>query len=83
MTESAVILPRRLALGLVFAMAVQFGGVVWWAATINGKIERIELEQSRYSSLTERLATIETNVAWIRRELERDFRPGAGGEYGR
>lgn len=49
-------------LGLAFAMVVQYGVVMWWAATMNNRITTAEKWIEANDRVSERLATMETKI---------------------
>lgn len=59
--------------GVILAVAIQFGSIVWFAATLNGRVDKVEASQlsmqQRYekeviprADLTERLDRIEQSL---------------------
>ncbi|MCL2103252.1 MAG: hypothetical protein FWH25_04355, partial [Syntrophorhabdaceae bacterium] len=61
----------KICLGVAITVGLQLFGVIWWAASLTHRIEQLERTVSRTETLIERMATIETDVRWIRGEMER------------
>ena len=62
----------KISMALLITIGLQCFGVIWWGATLTHRVEQLERSLNRQEDFVERLAVIETNVAWIRAELERN-----------
>lgn len=56
---------RHVPVALIFTMLVQAGGIVWWAAGINGRMAQVEKHIERTSGQADRLTRVETKVDGI------------------
>ena len=61
----------KISIATLLAVGLQCFGVIWWAADLTRRVEQLEITLERQQNFVERFARVETNVEWIRAELER------------
>lgn len=64
-------LKKEVPLALVFVIAVQTAGIVWWAASTNERVASIEARLEEQHSLTERTARMEAQLEGIHQAIIR------------
>lgn len=62
---------RRIALGVIFALFVQTAGALMWAGAAAQRLEIVEQEVAAQKGVSERLARVETELAAMRKQLDR------------
>jgi hypothetical protein len=62
---------KRITLALIFAMAIETAGGLLWTGRAAARLEAVERQQTADADTAERLARIETELADMRRILER------------
>lgn len=70
-------LDKRVPLALMFALAVQTGGALWWAASISAEVASVvkdttenKLDIKAGNSTEPRLVRVETDISYIRRAVD-------------
>jgi cell division protein FtsL len=53
------VMDKKIPVALLFVILLQTLGVVWWAATITGRLDWVEKGQLANSGLTERVVRLE------------------------
>ncbi len=66
-----MIIESKIALGLIFAMAMQAVTAFIWAGGAAERLKRVEAELKDQRIVAERLARVETEVIAARRQLDR------------
>ena len=64
-------LDRRIALGVIFALFVQTAGALMWTGAAAQRLEIVEQEVAEQKGVSERLARVETELAAMRKQLDR------------
>jgi uncharacterized protein Yka (UPF0111/DUF47 family) len=64
-------LDKKVPVGLMFTVMLQFVGFVWWAASVNERVTALERYTSQSSAMVERVTRVETRVDGIYRQLEK------------
>ena len=62
---------KRIALGVIFALFVQTAGALMWAGAAAQRLEIVEQEVAAQKGVSERLARVETELAAMRKQLDR------------
>jgi hypothetical protein len=55
-------LDKKVPVALIFAIAMQTAGAIWWASAVNSRIAALEHGQLQVSSVNDRLARMEERV---------------------
>ena len=61
-------LDRRVPLALIVALVLQTGGMAWWAATLENRVEHLEEQIATSSSLGERLTRVEERLGNLKED---------------
>ena len=61
----------KIILAIICSASIQLFGIIWWASGITHRVEVLERSVLRHDSFIARVAAIETDVRWIRAELEK------------
>ena len=74
-------LDRRFPLALIVTIALQTGGAIWWAASLNAEVDandkdiaRNEMAIKDSDSIEPRLVRVETDISYIRRSVDENKR---------
>lgn len=62
-------LDRKVPLALVLAIAMQTGGIVWWAAITSSRIEALERASASTAPQGDRLTRVEVKLEGITEKL--------------
>lgn len=63
-------LDKRIPIALLVTIAVQTGGVVWWASTISSRVTALESRQEATSDIPGRVIRLETIVPSLSDQLK-------------
>ena len=64
-------LDKRLPIALMVILALEGGGFIWWAATIEARMTNVETWQSKNESLNDRMVRMETTLEGVAKTLAR------------
>ena len=62
---------RHIPIAVILTLMFQTAGVVWWAATLEQRLNRVEQWQEKNDATRDRLTTIESQMDGIKESLER------------
>lgn len=65
------IVDRHIPIVLIFTLAMQTGGFIWWASALAERVNVLEKTVLSRESLPERMARVETTMDLIRGSLDR------------
>lgn len=57
---------KRIPIALIFALGVQTATIVWWAATVSARIERLEEKAANVGPQSERLTRVEVQLEVVK-----------------
>lgn len=57
---------KRIPIALIFALGVQTATIVWWAATVSARIERLEEKTSVVAPQSDRLTRVEVQLEVVK-----------------
>jgi hypothetical protein len=60
---------KRVPIAIVFSIACQTGGVIWWGATTNERLSALERKMELSAPQADRLTRVETNIEFIKNSL--------------
>jgi Tfp pilus assembly protein PilO len=59
-------LDKRVPIALIVTIAIQTAGIVWWAANVSSRIERLEEKTAVVAPQTERLTRVEVQLEVVK-----------------
>ena len=59
-------LDKKVPIAMILAIAIQTGGMVWWAASASERINALERKAEVAAPQAERLARVETNLESVK-----------------
>ena len=62
---------RHIPIAVILTLMFQTAGVVWWAATLEQRLNRVAQWQEKNDATRDRLTTIESQMDGIKESLER------------
>lgn len=62
-------LDKRVPVALILAILLQTGSALWWAATVNARVERLEKDAAQTIGTDSRLVRLETQMQSINETL--------------
>ena len=63
-------LDKKVPIALIFTIAMQTGVFIWWAASLTGRVERLELDNMARSPQAERITRLETQINFVVQGIE-------------
>ena len=60
---------KRIPLALLVTIALQTGGIVWWAAGLSSRVASLEENRITTADFSARLVRLETNYEFVRQTL--------------
>lgn len=57
---------KRIPIALIFALGVQTATIVWWAATVSARIERLEEKAASAAPQSDRLTRVEVQLEVVK-----------------
>lgn len=66
-------LDKRVPIALIVSLAIQTAGMVWWAASITGRVDNLAQtsEEMRASKTSERLPVLEEQIRNLKKDVEK------------
>lgn len=62
---------KHIPVALIFAIAVQTGGALWWAAKVDSRISVLENNTTANNQLMERVTKVEEKVISVKEGINR------------
>jgi len=59
-------LDRKVPIALIITIAVQTGGIIWWASDVNARVAQLERQAVAAGPQSERIIRLETQIEAIR-----------------
>jgi len=59
-------LDKKIPVAIIVAIAIQTAGGIWWAATINARVNAIEIAQTASAPQGDRLTRLEVQVEVVK-----------------
>jgi len=56
-------------IGLTMSTLIHAGSVIWWASSMNTRVEKLEIHVLDTKAQGEQIATLQANFSWIRDSL--------------
>lgn len=69
-TENHWHLDKRVPIAIIVALAVQSAAIIWWAATMEARVNAIEAAMLAGADTSERLTRIEVILERVERRLD-------------
>ena len=69
--DSAWHLDKRVPIALITTLAIQTCGIVWWAASMQARVERLEISADRTEGQGGQIIRLEARLGYIAATLER------------
>jgi hypothetical protein len=59
-------LDKRVPIALILTIAIQTGGLIWWASDVNARVAQLERQAAVAAPQPERIIRLETQIEAIR-----------------
>lgn len=59
-------LDKRVPIALIVTIAIQTGSIVWWAATVTGRLDRLEEKTAVVAPQSDRLTKVEVQLEVVK-----------------
>lgn len=64
-------LDKRVPVALIFALAIQTGSIIWWAAGVSARLNQVERQQVLSAPHSDRLTRVEVRIEAIQEGVSR------------